>query len=117
MTTMFSTAHIAVTAVITALLVAVVAWGRLPRGRWSQVLVVALLAGASVFLWRISANMPQLNEDGLPGFSANDWAALILTYAVLGGYGDLRQPADPARYGQVRALAAVVALVVNVITI
>lgn len=114
---MFSTAQIAVTAVITALLVAIVAWGRLPHSQWPQMLVVALLAGASVFLWRISANMPQLNEDGLPGFSANDWAAPMLAYIVLAGYADLRRPADPARYRQVHALAAVVALVVNVVTI
>lgn len=64
----FSTAHIALTAAITGLLVAAVALWRLPRRQWQQALVVALLAGASVFLWRISANMPQLNEDGLPGF-------------------------------------------------
>jgi hypothetical protein len=113
----FSTAHIAVTAAITGLLVAAVALWRLPRGKWRQALVVALLAGASVFLWRISANMPQLNDDGLPGFSANDWAAPVLTYVVLSGYTDLRPSADTARYRQVRALAAIVALAVNVITI
>lgn len=71
----------------------------------------------AVFLWRMSANMPQLNDDGLPGFSANDWAAPILTYVVLAGYADLRPPADPARYRQVRALATVIAVAVNVITI
>jgi len=113
----FSTAHIALTAVLTGVLAAAVAWWRLPRGAWLDVAAVAVLASAAVFLWRISANMPQLNEDGLPSFSANDWAAPMLTYLALSGYGDLRAPADPRRFGQVRALVAVVALAVNVITI
>ena len=113
----FSTLHIAVTAVITAVLVCGVAVWRLPRGQWRQALVVAVLAGAAVFLWRLSANKPQLNDDGLPGFSANDWAAPLLTYVVLRSYGDLRRRVDAGRYRQVCALAAVVALAVNVITI
>ena len=57
------------------------------------------------------------NDDGMPGFSANDWAAPMLAYLVLAGYSDLRSPADPRRYRQVRALVAVLALVVNVVTI
>jgi hypothetical protein len=113
----FSTVHIVLTAALTGVLAGAVAWWRLPRRAWGQVVVVAVLAGAAVFLWRISANKPQLNEDGLPGFSANDWAAPMLTYLVLAGYGDFRPPADPARYRQVRAIVAVLALAVNVITI
>jgi hypothetical protein len=118
MTMTFSTAHILLTAAITAVLVFGVGVWRLPRGQWREALVVALLAGASVFVWRLSANKPQLNEDGMLGkFSANDWAAPVLTYVVLAGYGDLRRPADAARYRQLRALAAVVSLAVNVLTI
>jgi len=113
----FSTAHIALAAVVTAVLTSGVALWRLPRGQRSQALAVALLAGAAVFVWRLSANKPQLNDDGLPGFSANDWAAPVLTYVVLRCYGDLHRPADAGRYRQVCALAAVVALVVNVVTI
>jgi hypothetical protein len=70
-----------------------------------------------VLLWRWSANMPHLNDDGLPGFSANDWAAPILVYIFLSLYADLRPPADPRRYNQTRALAFVASLAVNVITI
>jgi hypothetical protein len=113
----FSTAHIALTALITAVLVLGVGVWRLPRAQWRDALLIALLAGVSVFLWRLSANKPQLNEDGLPGFSANDWAAPVLTYVVLGGYGDLRSRVDDARFRHVRALAALVSLAVNVITI
>jgi hypothetical protein len=113
----FGTLHIALTAALTGVLAAAVAWWRLPRPAWRQVVVIAVLAAAAVFLWRISANKPQLNDDGLPGFSANDWAAPMLTYLVLAGYADLRPPPDPVRYRQVTALVALVALAVNVITI
>jgi hypothetical protein len=113
----FSTVHIMLTSVTVAVLAFAVAALRLPRPAWQQATVIAVLAGAAVFLWRMSANMPQLNDDGLPGFSANDWAAPILTYVVLAGFADLRPAADPGVYRQVCALVAVVAVAVNVITI
>jgi hypothetical protein len=113
----FSTTHIAVTALITAVLVFCLGVWRLPRGQRRRSAALAILAGASVFLWRLSANQPQLNEDGLPGFSANDWAAPVLTYVVLNGYADLRRLADVARLRQVCALAALISLAVNVVTI
>jgi hypothetical protein len=93
------------------------AFWRLPRGARIDVAAVALLSGVSVFLWRISANMPQLNADGLPGFSADDWLAPVLTYVFLGAYAHLRPPADPRRFGQARALATIASLAVNVGTI
>jgi hypothetical protein len=113
----FSSARIALTAVVTgALALAVAAW-RLPRTAWPDMTAVAVLSTASVYLWRASANMPQLNADGLPGFSANDWAAPVLTYVFLSLYADLRPLAEPRRYAQTRALATLASLAVNVITI
>lgn len=113
----FSTAHIAVTSVITGVVILAGAWWRLPRGAWPDIAAAAILSTASVLLWRWSANMPQLNNDGLAGFSANDWAAPVLTYVFLGVYADLRPPADARRYGQVRALGFLASLAVNVLTI
>jgi hypothetical protein len=113
----FSTLHITVTALLCALFALAAATWRLPRERWPDLLAVAVLSAGAVFLWRMSANMPQLNDDGLNGFSANDWAAPALAYLTLSVAGDLRPPPDPARYRQTRALAAVLALVINVVTI
>lgn len=113
----FSVAHIGLTAAITAVLALGAAYWRLPRGAWLDILAIALLAGAAVFLWRVSANMPPLNDDGLPGFSANDWAAPILTFVALTVYTDLRAPAELRAYRQARALATFAALAINVITI
>ncbi|MEK2479108.1 MULTISPECIES: hypothetical protein [Streptomyces] len=113
----FSSAHIALTAAVTgALALAVAAW-RLPRTAWPDMAAVAVLSAASVYLWRTSANMTQLNTDGLPGFSANDWAAPVLTYVFLSLYADVRPSAEPRRYAQTRALATLASLAVNVITI
>jgi len=61
--------------------------------------------------------MPQLNDDGLQGFSANDWAAPAMTYLFLAGYADARPPLDDRRYRQFRILTTLGALAVNVITI
>jgi hypothetical protein len=114
----FTRAHIAVTAGITGVIVLGFAWWRLDGRRvWITRLVVAGLAAAAVFLWRVSANMPQLNRDGLSGYSANDWLAPVVAYVVLSVYADLFPPENPRRFAQVRAAATVTAFVVNVITI
>ncbi len=113
----FSATHIALTAALTGVLALAAAAWRMPRSAWPDVVSIGVLSGAAVFLWRISANMPQLNSDGLPGFSANDWLAPVMTYVFLSVYADLRSPADPRRYGQIRAIAVVISLIVNVVTI
>jgi hypothetical protein len=115
--TTFSAAHITLTAAITGVIALAAAAWRLPRSAWIDIAAVAILSTASVLLWRLSANMPQLNDDGLPSFSANDWAAPVLTYLFLSLYADLRPPADPRRYAQTRALATLASLAVNVVTI
>jgi hypothetical protein len=114
----FTRAHIAVTAGITGVMVFGFAWWRLEgRRAWIERVVMAVLAAAAVFLWRVSANMPQLNRDGLSGYSANDWLAPVVTFVVLSVYADLFPPENPRRFAQVRAAATMTALVVNVITI
>jgi hypothetical protein len=115
----FSTSHIALTAAITgigALVAGVLLLGRHRSGLADSVAIAALAAGA-VFLWRKSANMPQLNDDGLPPFSANDWLAPTITYVVLGMYAAVRRPASNRRFAQACALAVLIAFIVNVVTI
>lgn len=113
----FGANHITLTAAPTGVLALAAAAWRLPRTAWPDVVAIGVLSAAAVFLWRVSANVPQLNSDGLPGFSANDSLAPVVTYFFLSAYADLRSPGDPRRYGQIRAIAAVISLVVNVITI
>lgn len=112
----FSNVHILGTSVTTAVLsLAAAAW-RLGRGAVLDAVGIAVMAGASEFLYRASANMPQLNADGLPGYSANDWLAPVLTYVFVSCYGAARPAADQRRFNQARALTTLASLVVNVVT-
>jgi hypothetical protein len=113
----FSHPHILLTAAITAVLTVPLAIWRLGRTAWLDSLGLGVAAGVSVLLWRTSANMPQLNNDGLPGFSANDWLAPVLTYVFVSLYAVIRPPTDRLRFQQTRALAVLASLAVNVITI
>jgi hypothetical protein len=118
-TGVFTTAHIAVTAAISgalAFLFALALLKRERRGLWEST-IIGGLAAVAVFLWRKSANMPQLNDDGLQGFSANDWLAPTVTFFLLSLFGNLRPSHEERRFGQAVAIAAIVAFVVNVITI
>jgi hypothetical protein len=109
----FSTGHIALTAAIAGVpSLPIVQW-RLRPISIAQSVLLACVVAASVFVWRLSANMPQLNDDGMPGFSANDWLCPIITYVALGLYAAVRPPADPARWGQTRALVTLTALIVK----
>ena len=114
----FSTSHIVLTAAISGVIAAAIclAWQRGEHRVLDAVAVGVLTAGA-VFMLRKSANMPQLNNDGLSGFSANDWLAPTVTFVALGIYGGFRPPSEPRRYQQSAAAATVLALVVNVLTI
>ena len=115
---LFSTSHIALTGAISGLLAAAAAifWLR-DEHRLLDAVAIGILTAAAVFLLRKSANMPQLNNDGLSGFSANDWLAPTVTYVVLGIYGAVRRPTEPRRYQQARAAATAIALAINVLTI
>jgi hypothetical protein len=114
----FSTSHIALTAAITgaaALAGAVLLLGR--RSGLVDAVAIAILSAGAVFLWRKSANMPQLNDDGLPPFSANDWLAPVLTSVVLGMYAAVRRATNDRRLALARTIAVLAAFIVNVVTI
>ena len=115
---LFSTGHIALTGLVSGVLAAAVAavWLR-GEDRALDTVALGILTAAAVFLLRKSANLPQLNNDGLSGFSANDWLAPTVAWVVLGVYRALRPPAEPRRFDQSRAGATVIAFAVNVLTI
>ncbi|MHB8641992.1 MAG: hypothetical protein ACYDA3_03775 [Gaiellaceae bacterium] len=114
----FSSSHIAVTAAITGALALGASFAVLGRrAALAESVVIGGLAAIAVFLWRRSANMPQLNNDGLSGFSANDWLAPTITFVVLSLYGTVRRGGNDRRFAQAAALATLAAFVVNVVTI
>jgi putative exporter of polyketide antibiotics len=93
----FSTGHIALTGVVSGALAALFAvfWLR-GEHRTRDTLAIGALTAGAVFLLRESANMTELNDDGLEGFSANDWLAPTVTYVVLGLYGAVRPATERA---------------------
>ncbi len=111
----FSTTHILVVAAVSGLLGGAVTWWW--TGRRTDGLAVLLLAFTATALWRKSANLPQLNTDGLPGFSANDWAAPMLTFVMLRCYALTRPGVLGTAFAQATVFASALAVGVNVIGI
>ena len=127
---MFPAWHIALTSFITAVLTAALAGVTLvlrrsePTQQASSLragqqildaLVVGLVAGLGVLLWRLGANIPALNDDPIPGVSPADVLSGPVAFVAVGVYTGLRGASE--RWASAQALAAIVALVVNIVTI
>lgn len=116
----FPFAHIALTAAITAgaaLLVPVVLRARFKSLPLVDCLLVAVVVGISVMVWRSAGNTGALNNDPIPPVSPNDVLCPLVTYLFIGFYAAFRRPADAIRFEQVRVLLTLVSFVVNVVTI
>src|SRR4051812_49696160 len=94
----FTTLHIVATAALTTVVALIVGMWRLPRERWLDTIAAAVLAGAAGALWRFSADMPPLNEEGVPRFFAHEWAAPPMTYPFLRGYAEFPPPPPDRPY-------------------
>ena len=119
-TSIFPFAHIALTAAITAAVAALVLvalqW-RFKTFSLVDCLLIALVAGCSVMVWRSAGNTSALNNDPIPGVSPNDVLCPLVTYLFIGFYAAFRRPADGMRFEQARVLLTLVSFVVNVVTI
>src|SRR5260370_42301778 len=116
----FPLAHIALTAAITAgvaLLVLVILRSRLRAFSLFDCMLVALVVGISVVVWRSAGNTGALNTDPIPGVSPNDVLTPLVTYLFLGFYASFRLPSDVVRFEQGRVLLTLISFLVNVITI
>jgi hypothetical protein len=115
---MFPAWHIALTALVTAVVVS----GSIFLSHRSQGFTVDLLltggaAGLGVLLWRLGANTPTLNADPLPGVSPADVLSAPMAYVAVGIVAGLRGKAASEPLSMAPALAALVALLVTIITI
>jgi hypothetical protein len=114
----FSHLHIAVTALTAGVICFAIALWRIPPPRqflWS--IAIGLITAGAVYLWRASANVAALNQDGIGGLSANDWLAPVVVFVALSVFADLMPPIGDRRFAQVGALATVAVFAVNVIAI
>ena len=119
-TSVFPFAHIALTAAITAgaaLLVLVALRARFKTLPLVDCLLVAVVAGISVLVWRSAGNTGALNNDPIPPVSPNDVLCPLVTYLFIGFYAAFRRPTDAIRFEQARVLLTLVSFVVNVVTI
>jgi hypothetical protein len=118
----FSFGQIALSALIGAVLSFVVVWS---YGRWSkeaaltatESVIIAVLVGLSILVWRLAGNTPPLNDDPIAFVSPNDVLCPVLTYVILGLYAGVRRAGDRPGWGRVRALLTITSLIVNVVTI
>ena len=116
----FSIAHIALTSAITAaiaLLMLVVLRSLFKLLRLSDCLLVAVVVGLSIVVWRSVGNTGALNNDTIPLVSPNDVLCPLVTYLFLGFYAAFRPPLDARRFEQARVLLTLLSFVVNVVTI
>jgi hypothetical protein len=121
---MFPAWHIALTALVTAAVTTggTAAWpGHQPwRTALGDLLGVGIAAGLGVLLWRLGANVSTLNDDPIPGVSPADVLSGPLAYVAASTYARLRGRAGTGaseRMAIAPAVAASVALVINIVTI
>ena len=116
----FPLAHIALTAAIAAsvtLVLLVVLRLRFIKLQLFDSLLVAVVVGCSILLWREAGNTGALNIDPIAGVSPNDVLCPLVTYLFIGFYAAFRRPADTIRFEQVRVLLTLMSFVINVVTI
>lgn len=120
MPSIFSFGQIAWTAVIAsvvAILALLIMQRRMKALSIGEMVIVALMVGLSVLVWRSAANTASLNDDPIAGVSPNDVLCPVITYVFLGLYAAVRRPMDPFRFEQARAVLTLLSFVVNVVTI
>jgi hypothetical protein len=116
----FPFAHIALTAAITAgaaLLVLIALRARFKALPLVDCLLVAVVVGISVLVWRSAGNTGALNNDPIPPVSPNDVLCPLVTYLFIGFYAAFRRPADAIHFEQARVLLTLASFIVNVVTI
>jgi hypothetical protein len=100
-----------------ALLLGYARWSKdPPLARW-DVVVVAIVVGLSIVVWRLAGNVDVLNEDPIPLVSPNDVLCPVLTYVFLGLYQGLRGSSAHPRWAWMRAALTLLSFVVNVVTV
>ncbi|HYW88497.1 MAG TPA: hypothetical protein VFB50_12040 [Chloroflexota bacterium] len=83
----------------------------------AQSLAASVVVGLSILAWRLSGNIPQLNDDPSGALSPNDWLCAVVTYVLLGVYAAFGLPPNLPGWQRSRAVLTGVSFIVNVVTI
>jgi hypothetical protein len=92
-------------------------WDKAAALRPADAVLIALVVGLSILVYREAANTPTLNDDPVPVVSPNDVLCPVVTYVALGILAGFRSSIQGAHWERLRALLTLVSLVVNVGTI
>jgi hypothetical protein len=117
---MFSLSQIALTAGIVAVVSLLPLFGARQFFKirsLTEIILIALVAGFSVLVFRASANTTVLNADPVPAISPNDVLCPVMTYVFLGIYGAFRYRGYNVGFERARAVLTLVSFAVNVIAI
>jgi uncharacterized membrane-anchored protein len=76
--------------------------------------LIAVVVGISILLWREAGNTQTLNDDSIPLVSPNDVLSPVVTYVCLGVLTGFRSKMQGTHWARVRALVTLGSLVVNV---
>ena len=79
--------------------------------------LMAIVVGISILLYREAGNTPALNGDPIPVVSPNDILCPVVTYVCLGILAGFRPSIREPDWPRIRALLTLLSLVVNVVTI
>jgi hypothetical protein len=82
-----------------------------------EAILMAALVSVSVMVWRLSGNIPVLNDDPIGGLSPNDFICPVVSYVFLSLYLDLRQPPETKSRFRARAWLVIIVFLANVFTI
>lgn len=104
---------------IVASAILVIVYARLSKTSTSVVdtVLISLIVGASILLWREAGNMPALNDDPIPVVSPNDVLCPVLTYVCLGLLAAFRPMLRGTHWPRLRVWLTLLSLVVNIVTI
>lgn len=108
---------VSLTAGIAALLSLILVRWRFRTIPLREAVLMAVLVGISVMAWRLSGNVPVLNDDPIGGLSPNDFICPVVSYVFLSLYLDMRQPTEVAVWMRARAWLTIIVFLVNVFTI
>jgi hypothetical protein len=92
-------------------------WAKADAPRPSDAVLMAIVVGISILLYRTAGNTPMLNDDPIPVVSPNDVLCPVVTYVCLGILAGFRSSIQGNHWARIRALLTLVSLVVNVATI
>jgi peptidoglycan/LPS O-acetylase OafA/YrhL len=92
-------------------------WARNTAPRRIDAVLIAIVVGISILLWREAGNTATLNDDPIPLVSPNDVLCPVITYLCLSVLAGFRSNIQGPNWPRIRALLTLLSLVVNVATI